>query len=67
MKHLLLTAAAMAVLTSPAIGAATRCRGANGKFIACAHAAAPAATGVTRDASGRCRQAGKFVKCPAAH
>ena len=66
MKHLLLTTAAFAVLASPAT-ATTRCRGANGKFIACVHATTPAATSVTRDANGRCRQAGKFVKCPAAH
>lgn len=65
MKHLVMIGAALAVLSSPAYSAATRCRGANGKFIACAHAPTPLPAGMKRDASGRCRQAGKFVHCPA--
>lgn len=63
MKHLLILGA-LATLTAPAFAA---CRDAKGKFIECSKAAAsPAATGITKDAKGRCHmKGGKFVKCPA--
>lgn len=67
MKHLLMIGTAIAVLSSPALAAPARCRGAGGKFVACPTAATPATGGVTRDASGRCRVNGKFARCPAAH
>lgn len=66
MKQLALIGTVLAVLATPATAATTRCRNAQGRFIACAHAPAAPAGGITRDANGRCRQAGKFVKCPAA-
>lgn len=55
MKKLLMFGAALAVMTSPAYGAA--CRDAKGKFIKCATAAPAKAT--------RCRLNGKFAKCTA--
>lgn len=58
--------AALALLmlaTAPTLAAS--CRGEKGKFIKCPPATSAAATGITKDAKGRCHAAGgKFVACP---
>ena len=54
LRSLLLAAASIAIVSTPA--AAAPCRGANGKFIKCAQAAPAKPT--------RCKDAkGKFAKC----